>query len=266
LRKPTVTGRMKKYYIYFMPVMALFLIVLAGFRDLPQELRRTVEKQKADRVKTEITFPAGNLYISANAKSFCEGIYKYRHDFWKPEISYYEESGTGYLDIEFEDDRDRRDYDDSDENEWIIAFDRDTRNDIKLEMIAGESNIDLEGCKLDGFEFVMVAGESKINLRNTSVPFLEFKAVAGEAEIDLSGDWNNDLDAEIKGGVGDLKILVPSKVGVKINITGGLGDVDAHGLHKENRNYTNNLYGKTRHSLYIDVTGGIGNVDIRMVD
>lgn len=259
-------SRMKNQRIYIIPGLAILFIVMAGFSNLPQEIKRTIDIQKADRVKTEITFPAGILYISANAKSFCEGIYKYRHDFWKPEIAYYEESGTGYLDIEFEDDRDRRSTNDSEENEWIIAFNRSTRNDIKIEMIAGESNIDLEGCKLDGFEFVMVAGESKINLRNTSVPFLEFKAVAGEAEIDLSGDWKNDLDAEIKGGVGDLKILVPSKVGVKVNITGGLGDVDAHGLHKDNRNYTNDLYGKTKNNLYIDVSGGIGNVEIRMAD
>jgi len=257
---------MKKYQLYITLGLAAILIVIAGFTTLPQEVKRIVDTEKAKKVKTEITFPAGKLYLSSNAKSFCEGIYKYRHDFWKPEISYYEESETGYLDIEFEDDRDHRNYDDDDENEWIISFDRNTRNDMKIEMIAGESDIDLQGCKLDGFEFVMVAGETKINLRNTSVPFLEFRAVAGEAEIDLTGDWDNDLDAEIKGGVGELTILVPSKVGVKVNVTGGLGDVDAHGLHKHNKDYMNDLYGKTKASLYIDITGGIGNVNIRTED
>lgn len=257
---------MKKHHLVITLGLIILFALISGFDLAAQEVKRKVDTDKAKKVKTEITFPAGNLLISSNAESFCEGLYKYRHDFWKPEISYYEESETGYLDIEFEDDRNNRDFDDDDENEWIIAFNRDVRNEIEIEMIAGESDIDLQGCRLDGFRFEMIAGESKINLKNTSVPFVEFRAVAGEAEIDLTGDWKNDLDAKIKGGVGELTIRVPSEVGVKINITGGLGDVSAPGFDKNNKVYTNDKYGKTKSSLYLDITGGIGNVRIRMED
>jgi hypothetical protein len=257
---------MKKHHLVITLGLIVLFAVIAGFDLAAQEVKRKIDTEKAKKVRTEITFPAGNLYISSNAESFCEGLYKYRHDFWKPEISYYEESETGYLNIEFEDDRNNRDYDDDAENEWLIAFNRDVRNEIEIEMIAGESDIDLQGCKLDGFRFEMIAGDSKINLKNTSVPFLEFRAVAGEAEIDLTGEWKNDLDAKIKGGVGELTVRVPSEVGVKINITGGLGDVSAPGFDKNNKVYTNDKYGKTKSSLYLDITGGIGNVSIRMED
>ena len=251
-------------------IMTLGLImtftVMAAFVIAPQELKKNIDANKAKTVKTDITFPAGKLYISPNGKSFCEGLYKFRKDFWEPDISYYEESEAGYLKIAVEDNRHDKHYDETDQNEWIIAFNRDIRNDMKIEMIAGESNIDLQDCNIDKFEFEMVAGETYINLKNTSVPFLEFRAIAGQAEIDLSGKWKNDLNAEIKGGVGELTIKLPSEVGVKVSITGGLGEVSAPGFDKHNRVYTNDLYGKTKASLYIEVTGGIGNVTLRMDD
>jgi hypothetical protein len=257
---------MKKQNLFITLGLIVIFTIMTAFVIAPQEIKKNINAGKAKTVKTDITFPAGKLYISPNGKSFCEGLYKFKKDFWKPEISYYEESETGFLKIDVEDDRHNKEYNDSDQNEWTIAFNRDVRNDMHIEMIAGESNIDLQDCNIDKFRFEMVAGETYINLKNTSVPFLEFRAIAGQAEIDLSGKWKNDLDAEIKGGVGELTIKLPSEVGVKVSITGGLGEVSAHGFDKNNRVYTNDLYGKTKVSLHIEVTGGIGNVTLRMDD
>jgi hypothetical protein len=257
---------MKKQNFIIAPGLILLFTLLAGFANMPQEVKKNIDAKKAKTVKTEITFPAGKLYINPDGKSFCEGFYKYKKDFWEPNISYYEESENGYLKIDVDDERREKNYNDDDENEWTIAFNKEVKNDLHIEMIAGESNIDLQDCNLSKFRFEMVAGETNINLRNTSVPFFEFRAIAGEAEIDLSGTWKNDLDAEIKGGVGELTIKLPADVGVKVSITGGLGDVSAHGFNKNNRVYTNDLYGKTKESLYVDVTGGIGNVTLRLDD
>jgi len=257
---------MKKQNLFIATGLIVTFTFLAGFSIAPQEKKKNIDAGRAKTVKTEITFPAGKLYINPEGKSFCEGFYKYRKDFWEPEISYYEESENGHLKIDVEDDRREKNYNDDDENVWTIAFNKDVRNDMHIEMIAGESKIDLQNCNLDRFRFEMVAGETYINLRNTSVPFFEFRAIAGEAEIDLSGKWKNDLDAEIRGGVGELTIRLPAEVGVKVSITGGLGDVSAPGFDRHNRVYTNRLYGKTKESLYVDVTGGIGNVNLHMDD
>jgi hypothetical protein len=255
---------MKRQWLKITPGLTAMLLLAASFIIAPREVRRNVEAGKAKTVKTDITFPAGRLYISPDARDLCEGVYRFRDELWEPEITYREESGTGYLDIDVEDNRKNRHYDDSDHNVWEIAFNKDIRNEFQIEMIAGESEIDLQGCRIDRFEFDMVAGKSSINLRNTSVPFLEFRAVAGEAEIDLTGNWKNDLDAIIKGGVGELTVLLPRDTGVKVSITGGLGEVDAPGFDKDNRVYTNGLYGKTRSNLFLDIRGGIGNVTLKM--
>lgn len=240
------------------------LTIITGLEAASQAERHSIDVKRAKVVKTSITFPAGKLHINTNARAFCEGIFEYREKYWQPVIHYEEDSETGYLEIKVDDDRDHRNYDDSDRNEWILGFNRNIRNDLQIEMIAGESDINLEGSRLDKFDFKMVAGESYIDLRNTSVPFLEFRAGAGKAEIDLSGTWKNDLDAEIRGGVGELTLVLPFDVGIKLYISGGLGDISAPGFDKNGRIYTNDLWGKTRSSLYFDIKGGIGNVEIKV--
>lgn len=252
-----------------MIIIAALVIVFFGFVSsdfLFQELRKNVEQGNAKSVKTDISFIAGILNISPTSNLLCEGVYKYHRDYWKPEISYNEDSQIGYLKIKVADFREEKRYDDSDNTEWNISLNKDIRNDLKVKMLAGKGNIDMENCKMDGLEFEMLAGEVKINLKNTSVPYVEFKALTGKAEIDLSGKWENDLNAEIRGGVGELTIKLPSDISIKLNISGGLGDVDAYGFSKHNNVYTNELYGKTKESLYIDISGGIGNVNIHMVD
>lgn len=266
INQPAKKNIMRKYR---MITIAVLIIVFFGFVsfDFPfQEFRKNIESDKAKSMKTDITFIAGRLNISHTSNLLCEGVYKYHRDYWKPEISYNEDSQIGYLEIKVADDRKEKNYNDSDNTEWNIALNKNIRNDLKVKMLAGIGNIDMQSCKMDGLEFEMLAGEVKINLKNTSVPNLEFKALTGEAEIDLSGKWENDLNAEIKGGVGELTIKLPSDIGIKLNITGGLGEVNAHGFIKHNRVYTNELYGKTKESLYLDISGGIGEVNIHMVD
>ena len=257
---------MRKYRILISAALAIVFLSFVS-SDFPfQEFRKNIESGKVKSVKTDIRFIAGELNISTTSDLLCEGVYRYHKDYWKPEISYKEDSQIGYLEIKVSDDREEKNYNDDDNNEWDIALNKNIKNDLKIKMLAGTGNIDVQDCNLEGFEFEMLAGEVRINMKNSSVPILEFKALAGEAEIDLSGNWKNDLNAEIKGGVGELTLKLPADVGIKMNITGGLGDVDARGFDKHNKVYTNELYGKTKVSLYIDISGGIGNVNIRMVD
>lgn len=137
-------------------------------------------------------------------------------------------------------------------------------HDLDIDFGAGIGDIDLENCRLKWFEFSMAAGEANINLRNTSVPELEFKAVVGEATFDLSGKWNNDLDAEIRGGMSELTLILPSQTGIELDVCGILGEVSVPGFRKDGNTYTNEQYGKTGNHLYIDLRGGIGEINVQM--
>ena len=208
----------------------------------------------------------GRLNIRAKADQLTEGTYKFYRDILKPEISYTEEGKTGHLSITSK--KGQMDIDDDNNNEclWDISLNKKIKHDLTVKLTAGNGNVDLSGCMLKRFEFKMVAGEAKINLSNTSVPEVNFKAMAGNAIIDLSGKWNNDLHARIKGGVGEITLKLPADIGIKMNITGVLGAVNTKGLYKMGQEYTNDLQGKTKQTLYIDVTGGIGNVNVKLIE
>ena len=112
----------------------------------------------------------------------------------------------------------------------------------------------------------MMAGESKVNLRNTSVPAVIFNLFTGEASLDLSGKWHNDLEANIKGGIGELEIKVPYDTGVRIAVSGLIGEVNIPFFERNGKIYTNGQYGKSKYTLYLNVEAGIGQIDVKMVE
>ena len=233
--------------------------------ETPEIKRNRTNLSKTKEVKTEIAFLNGTLNItSQNLNKLYTGDYKYKKAAWKPEISYAEEGGTGYLSIISKDEREEKNYDSSDNNEWDIRLNEDIKNDLNIRMGAGIGKFELAGSNLKRFDFQMAAGEVDINLKNTSVPDLRIKAIAGKATIDLSGEWHNDLHASITGGVGELSFLLPETTGTRMEITGILANVYAPGFKKNGHTYTNQEYGNTKETMYIEIFGGIGEISVRM--
>jgi len=68
--------------------------------------------------------------------------------------------------------------------------------------------------------------------------------------------------ADLEGGVGQATIRLPSKVGVVVHASGGIGAVDAHGLRHDDDEYTNEAYGKTPATIRLKVEGGVGQITL----
>jgi hypothetical protein len=64
--------------------------------------------------------------------------------------------------------------------------------------------------------------------------------------------------------VGQATIRLPKNIGVVVNVSGGLGSVDTHGLHHDDNEYTNDAYRKSPVTLHVKVTGGVG--EIRLIE
>jgi hypothetical protein len=237
-----------------------------------KEVKKAIPLGGAKVLNTKIEFPVGNLGISTVSTRTTKGVFKFHREKWEPEINYDKENGEGYLRMSSEGsvsldigEPGNRGFDDDDQSDWKVVFPREVPHDLDVEMLAGNGDIDLEGSRLEEFEFSMKAGEVKINLRNTSVPDVEFKAIAGNATIDFSGKWRNDLRADIRGGFGSITLRLPEDMGVELEVHGILGQVDAPGMKRDHHRYTNKLFGETRHRLYLDVSGGIGDVEVEWV-
>jgi len=256
---------MKKIAFLLFIVLFTFLANVYGKDPADYKYKKAIETGKAREVKTNIDFLAGELHIKGSSKNLVECYYGVGSEFLRPDMSYHEVGKTGYLYIESEKYKEK-DIDDFDDNEWNLGFNPDVANSIAIKLKAGEADIDLEGCNLNFFDYRMMAGESNINLRNTSVPEMVFNMMAGEATIDLSGKWHNNLEANIKGGVGELTVSVPYNVGVRIHVSGLIGEVNIPFFKRNGKTYTNDLYGKSDYTLYLNIEAGIGEVTVRMVE
>jgi hypothetical protein len=251
-------------------ITLLLILTFHGFGQKDEyqqkELRKNFSLENIEELETEIDFPVGGLIINSTSDDAVKTIFKYNAERWKPEIEFEQDGITAYLELDSEKQGRIGEYNKEDQNVWGILLSKNVRHELDIEIGAGKSKINLEGCKVKRFEMSMGAGEANINLSNTSMEEFELEAGVGEANIDLTGNWDNDMDANITGGIGEVDLLLPASTGIKIDVRGILGEVDIQGFKKDGNTYTNDLYGKTENTLYIDLTGGLGEITVKTVE
>jgi N-terminal domain of toast_rack, DUF2154/LiaI-LiaF-like transmembrane region len=199
----------------------------------------TVERQGSEPVRVHVQMPAGDLKLSGGASKLLEADFKYAESEGKPKVSYQASTLGGQLEItqvgkKFNFGRT--------ENRWDLRL----GNNIPMEL-----NID------------MGAGQSEVKVGDLALSRLEMNLGAGQITADLTGDWKKDLEADIRGGVGNAVILLPEDVGVRVHATGGIGSISGGGLKREGDEYTNDLYGKSPVTLRLDISGGVGNIELQ---
>lgn len=243
----------------------LTVILLSGFsaNDEPEYLLgKNIKLGSAESASMRIEMLIGEMDIrSQNIFHLIQIECEYEKPEWEPKIIYSVEGKKGELYLSNREMKGRTNYDDDDNSNWDLVVNESVPTELEIFLGAGVCDLNLEGSKLRKFDFEMKAGKADLNLKNTSVPNLKFKALAGEVRIDLSGKWENDLIAYIKGGVGDLTLILPDNYAIGLEISGLIGDIDAKGFRKDGRDYYRNP-GESEHTLYLDVNGGIGNVEI----
>jgi predicted membrane protein len=238
-------------------------VLQAQSKEKDTVYRKSISLSKAKHVKTDISFFAGELIIDTSTDRLSECFYGFRNDYIEPYVNYRENDEEGYLTIKSKKSNDVQ-KDNHNHNKWKLELNKKVRNDIAIELMAGEAHINLENTNLENFRFKMMAGETHINLRNTSVPKVRCEMMAGEAHLDLSGVWKNDCDAEIKGGVGEIHVTVPFNTGVKVHVSGMLGEVHIPFFEKEGNTYTNDTWGKTKNEITLYLSGAIGEIHVDM--
>jgi predicted membrane protein len=89
---------------------------------------------------------------------------------------------------------------------------------------------------------------------------------AGDVSVDLSGNWQQDLSANMQGGVGRATVILPSNAGVRVDVQGGLGQVNAAGFNQNGSVYTNDAYDESEVTLEIDIEGGVGEINLELAE
>jgi predicted membrane protein len=130
--------------------------------------------------------------------------------------------------------------------QWEVHFNNEVPIDLRVELGAGNASIDASELDLTA---------------------LEVAAGAGNVTVDLSGERRRDLAASIRGGVGNLTVLLPSQAGVQVDVSGGLGQVVATGLSRnEEGSFVNAAFDSAENTIILDIEGGVGEINLEVVE
>jgi hypothetical protein len=227
--------------------IAFIVLALAAFIaacDEPREAMtetRTVALEGAERAEVGLHMSAGELRVSgADQEALLEASFEFSRERFRPDVEYRRFGDKGILEVRhprrhtFPFGRVR--------NLWNLRLGGSVPLDLKIDLGAGRSDIDLKG----------------LDLRR-----LEIGMGVGEMLLDLRGPHTESFRVKIDGGVGSGRLRLPSEVGVRVKVDGGLGSIDAHGLTKQAGAWVNEAYGTSPVTLEVDIDAGIGSIDLR---
>jgi len=206
---------------------------------------RSVEVENAESVKVNLRLAVGELTVGGGAEGprLMEADFAYNVAAWEPGVDYEVVGDSGELSVhqrgltEGIPTRDVR-------NEWDLRFNEEVPVDLTVQMGGGVGNLDLDNLALTGMNLDVGAGSTR---------------------VDLSGEWKRDLSAIVRGGAGQLTVLLPSRMGVKVNAGTRLGRINAEGLQRKGQAYVNDAYGGSDTMLEVEVTGGVGQINLEVV-
>ncbi len=206
---------------------------------------RSVEVENAESVQVNLRLAVGELDVGGGVGEgrLMEADFAYNVAAWKPGVDYEVVGDSGELSVrqrgltEGVPTRDVR-------NEWDVSLNEEVPVNLAVQMGGGVGNLDLDNLALTG---------------------LNLDVGAGSTRLDLSGDWDRDVRAVVRGGAGQVTVLLPSRMGVKVDAGTRLGRVNVEGLRREGKAYVNDAYGDSDATLTVEVTGGVGQINLEVV-
>ena len=227
--------------------MLLMILVVAAIFACEEGVRERITKTKtvdlgeAESVDVELKMGAGELNVEGGASALLEGTFVSRYERHIPVVTYSVFGNKGKLSIQEKRRRGLRFG--SGKNRWDIRLDNRVPMDMKIDLGAGETDLDVRGFQIQRLDIDMGVGAMT---------------------LDLSGERSKSLDVIIDGGIGHATIFLPENIGVRAEIDGGIGSVSARQFNKSGKVYTNQAYGKADVTIDLSVDAGIGSIDLKL--
>ncbi len=200
-----------------------------------------IKSQGAKKVDVTLEIGAGKLILSGGSSELLTGGFIYSNAKWKPEIKYKVKNKNGFLYIEQPESKDFH-INDDDRYIWNLKFNNKIPLHFDIELGAGVSEIALSDLNLKHFH--MVTG-------------------VGKTEVDLRGKWKQSTDIYLDGGIGLTQVYLPDNVGVKLEVTKGIGSAEIKNLKKKKSSvYVNEAYETSDIIVKIYLKTGIGKIEV----
>ncbi len=213
-------------------------IVNTDFSGPVQHLDQSIDLDKSEMARVEIKMGAGELKVEGGSSKLLDAGFDYNVASAKPVVHYNASSFRGELVIEqpsgFHGGKNST-------YKWDLRLNDKIPLDVVTHLGAGQANLNLGSMNLRGVEVHMGVGQ---------------------VDLDLRGNPSHDYNVEIHGGIGQAIVHLPPTVGIVANASGGIGDIEVHGLEKQNGHWTNAAYEHSPVTIHLDVKGGIGNITL----
>lgn len=278
------------------PVLALAISLSAcafEMNDAPASFKnfsKSSELGTAKEVRANLELPVGELNIDAlpanDSRAFHLDV-DYNDYVFEPDMK--TDAFGSSLDMRFSLRHLRKSYR-TVKSHADFHFNRNVPLELTVKTGVGENKIDLSWLKIRELHVKAGVGEVELSatepgteqchriefqsgvgrfdalgLGNLNFQSLEFKGGVGEATLDLTGNWKHGAEIDIKVGIGEVNVVLPSDVGAEVhapkNFLSGLSLSNFRG--EDSNTYRSNNYDSAVHRLRFDVKSGIGGVNFR---
>lgn len=287
----------KKFLIWLWVVIWL----VPGFADDKESGRMTLEEPMSREKNMVVFIRFGNGYLDlgpADDKMAFEGEFYYKE--YKPDVRYEVVGDEGRLDIRFsgdvrEGDDESKHIDSIDklyDNEMNLRFSPKIPLDLDMDFGVIKGNLDFSGLQIKNIDievgvskaevyfketnkitmesFNIEGGVGKLHIEklgNANIKEMVFEGGIGSYEMDFSGEYQQDLYGSMELGMGKLILYIPRKIGTRISIDRSfLSSVSIDEAYKDGDVYTNDRWGKSKHSIDLDIETGVGKIEVIWTD
>jgi hypothetical protein len=286
--KPSEECLMRKPLIAV--IMALLLATLAcssqnvQLETIVPQIVFITEPLPANTLETELVFKmtGGKFTVTPDAEGLVTGTIKYNVEPWQPEMirrdNYFEikqvnpfrVTGIPLGDVE---------------NIWELGLSTALPLNLTIEGGASENQFDLSGLQLTGLRIVQGASDTTIQfdnpnpvslddftfttgassaklhgLGNANFTQMTMSAGAGNYTLDFAGSLRQDAVVNIKAGISNITIIIPTGMRAVVNNQGTVSNVNTQGTWLlSDQTYTTLNEGFT---LTVNLDMSVGNVNL----
>jgi len=146
-----------------------------------------------------------------------------------------------------------------------ITFGNVPLTDLSIEDGASQTKVTFDQPNpqtMDTFKYHTGASQvDLINLANANFKDMSFESGAGSYTLDFSGELKQDASVEIKSGLSNMKIIVPSGTDATITLTGGVNNISLKGTWTvDSDEYKTQSTRGPKLDIYIEM--GVGNLEL----
>jgi hypothetical protein len=194
-----------------------------------------LDDAKSPRV--ELRMGSGELYVNSGTSKLMEGKFSYNVADWKPVVDHRPGGTPGELRIS------QPSSSGSSVGNSVNNWDVKLNGEVPLEVVAS-----------------LGAGEANLALGRMNLNRVEMSISAGKVNMDLRGEPKRDYTVQIRGGVGETVVYLPTDVGISATATKGIGDISIEGLERRDDVWINPDRIGAPVTLRLDVRGGVGKI------